>query len=193
MRLRVWIGSMLVALALQGCAGTASVLNQTQQKSLQSLQLFNADSSPRFSFYLACTSDDVSCVTAENAFSTWSQNRNIAMRPIESDDVLFTSGISPSGRHDALPYRLAIRLAPLIIPSYDASGGVHGDMHGGYTPPKVGYTGTVYVFDATTGKLLLDMSVHEQRTADYKGDASEYIRSEMNTLIGNLDPAYPHN
>ena len=193
MRLRVWIESTLIVLALQGCAGTDTVVNQTQQKSLQSLQLFNADLSPRFSFYLACTSEDASCVTAENAFSTWSRSRGIAMRPIEPGDASFTGGIPSSGRHDALPYRVAIRIAPLIVPSYDGSGGVGGDMRGGYQPPKVGYTGTIYVFDSATGKLLLNTSIHEQRDASYKGDASEYVRSEMNTLIGNLDPAYSRN
>lgn len=190
MRLRVWIGSMLVALALQGCAGTVTVVSQDQQKSLQSLPLFNADSSPRFSFYLACTGEDVSCINAVNAFSDWSRERNITMRSIDPDDGLFTSGI-PSARRDAvLPYRVAIRLAPLVVPSFDDTGGVHGDMRGGYTPPKVGYTATIHVFDAVTGKLLLDIRAHDQRVADPKGDASEYVRSEMNVLIGNLDPGY---
>jgi hypothetical protein len=193
MRFRVWIGSIFIALALPGCAGTAAVIGQGQQKSLQSLQLFNADSSPRFSFYLACTSEDVSCVTAENAFFNWSQSRNIASRPVEPDDALFTSGVPSSGLHDALPYRVAIRLAPLVVPSYDENGGVHGNMRGGYMPPKVGYIATIYVFDAVTGKLLLNMRVHDQRDAAYKSDASEYVRSEMNALIHNLDPAYPHN
>jgi len=62
------VASVLVVLALQGCAGTATVLGPTQQKSLQSLSLFNPEASPRFAADLACTGSDASCLTVENAF-----------------------------------------------------------------------------------------------------------------------------
>ena len=59
------VASVLVVLALQGCAGTATVLGPTQQKSLQSLSLFNPEASPRFAADLACTGSDASCLTVE--------------------------------------------------------------------------------------------------------------------------------
>src|SRR5471030_3148116 len=90
--------SVMVALVLQGCAGTDVAVNQSGQQSLRSLQLFNADSSPRFTFYLACTSEDASCSTAENAFSDWASDRHVTLRLAEPDDALFTSGIPSFGR-----------------------------------------------------------------------------------------------
>ena len=91
-----------------------------------------------------------------------------------------------------MPYRLAIRVAPLIIPSFDESGGGHGDMRTGtvYTPPKVGYTATIRVVDAATGKLLQALPVHDQQDAAYKSGVGKYLRAEMSVLIGSFDPAY---
>ncbi|MDE2156130.1 MAG: hypothetical protein KGJ32_09610 [Xanthomonadaceae bacterium] len=186
------MAAMLVVLALQGCAGTASVLSPTQQKSLQSLPLFNPDASPRFAVDLACISADASCITVENAFYAWARDRHVELRTVEPGDTVFGGGQPAHRPNPALPYRLAIRVAPLIIPSFDESGGGHGDMRTGtaYTPPKVGYTATIRVVDAASGKLLRELPVHDQQDAAYKSDVGKYIRAEMSVLIGSLDPAY---
>jgi hypothetical protein len=193
MHLRTMIGGAVVALTLSSCVGTDAVISQAQQQSLQSLQLFNADSSPRFSFYLACTSEDVSCITAERAFADWARERHISMRAVEPGDASFRSGEPSTRQAAAVPYRLAVRFAPLVIPSFNVTNvSASGAMDGGYTPPKIGYTATIHVFDSATGKLLQELPVHEQRTVDYKGDAGGYIRAEVKSFIAGLDPAYRH-
>ncbi|MDE3071578.1 MAG: hypothetical protein KGJ63_02465 [Pseudomonadota bacterium] len=186
------MANVLMVLAVQGCAGTASVISPGQQQSLQSLSLFNPDASPRFVADLACSGNDVSCRTVENAFYAWARDRHVQLRTVESGDAAFSGGQPAHRPNPALPYRLAIRVAPLIIPSFDESGGGHGDMRNGtvYTPPKVGYTATIRVVDAATGKSLRALPVHDQQDAAYKSDAGKYFRAEMNVLIGSFDPAY---
>src|SRR5580698_248089 len=115
MRFFLSVAGVAVALVLQGCAGTGSVIAQNGPKSLQ---LFNADSSPRFTFYLACTSEDASCSTAENAFSDWASDRHVTLRLTEPNDALFTSGIPLFGKTTDLPYRVAVHFAPLVVPSF---------------------------------------------------------------------------
>jgi hypothetical protein len=186
MRFFLSMAGVVVALALQGCAGTGSVIAQSGP---QALQLFNADSSPRFTFYLACTSEDASCSTVENAFSDWASDRHVTLRLAEPGDTLFTSGIPSFGKSTDLPYRVAVRFAPLVVPSFTQFNG-GGQAQGGYTPPKVGYTATIYVFDSAAGKLLQKAPSHEQRTTEPHGHANGYIRSEVNGFIASLDPAY---
>jgi hypothetical protein len=168
-------------------------VNQTGQQSLRSLRLFKADSSPRFTFYLACASEDASYATAENAFSDWESDRHITSRLVEPDDALFTSGMPSFGRSSDLPYRVLVRFVPLVVPSFTMmSHSYGGAMLGGYTPPKVGYTATIYVFDSATGKLPQELPAHEQRTATPHDHANGYIRSEVKTFIASLGPAYSH-
>jgi hypothetical protein len=189
MRLFLLMVGVVVALLLQGCAGTGSVIAQNGP---QSLQLFNADSSPRFTFYLACTSEDASCATAENAFSDWASDRHVTLRLAEPDDALFTGGIPSFGKTTDLPYRVAVHFAPLIVPSFSQFRGGNQPI-GGYTPPKVGYTATIYVFDSATGKLLQKLSAHQERTTNPQDHANGYIRSEVNGFVASLDPVYRHN
>ena len=49
---------------------------------------------------------------------------------------------------------------------------------------------TLYVFDANSGKLLRQLRFHERRMADFKNDASGYIRGEVKSFIATLDPSY---
>ena len=186
MRYGLLAGILLTALALPGCAGTPAVLGSAQQKNLQSLRLFGPDASPRFSLYLTCNDRHGSCAAAENAFSNWSRSRNIRLQLMEPGASLPAAREARTG----VPYRMRIELAPMIIPSYDESGGVHGDMRGGYSPPRIGYTARIEVFNAADGKQLLDVKAQDQKTGKYQGDANEYIRSEMSALIGSLDPGY---
>jgi hypothetical protein len=192
MRTVLLMVSAAVAVVLQGCAGTDVAVNQTGQQALRTLQLFKADSTPRFTFYLACTSEDASCATAEHAFSDWASDRHVTSRLVEPDDVLFTSGMPSFGRNADLPYRVAVRFVPLVVPSFTQLMGNYSTALGGYTPPKVGYTATIYVFDSATGKLLQKLPAHEQRSAIPHDRANGYIRSEVSTFLASLDPAYSH-
>jgi hypothetical protein len=65
-------------------------------------------------------------------------------------------------------------------------------LNGDYKPPKISYTATLYVFDAVSGKLVQQVPYHEQRTADFKADAGDYLRVEVKNFIASLDPAHPH-
>ena len=187
MRIRGMAATVVVALALQGCAGTAMVINGAQQQSLQSLQLFGPDAIPRFTFTLACTSEDASCITVEHAFADWAQDRHVSMQSVEPDDASFQPGHS-SAAVAGLPYRLAVRFAPLVIASFNKINVTQGgSLSGDYKPPKVGYTATLYVFDAGTGKLLQQVPFHEQRTADFKADAGDYLRAEVKNFVASLD------
>lgn len=191
MRFRTMVGGTVIALALSGCAGTETVIDRAQQQSLQSLHLFNSDGSPRFTFNLTCTSEDVSCVTVERAFSGWAQDRHISMHSVESGDASFRPGRPSIPQVAGVPYRLAVHFAPLVIPSFnEINVGADGSLIGDYKPPKVGYTATLYVLDAGTGKLVQQVPFHEQRTADFKADAGSYLRAEVRNFIASLDPAY---
>lgn len=194
MRIRMSAMSAIAAMALQGCGGTGAVISPAQQQGLQSLQLFAADASPRFTFYLACTSDSVNCITVENAFSDWAADRHVSMRAVEPGDGAFRAGQSPRSSDQALPYRVAVRYLPWITPGYDntsLSGG------GGSYAPVIGYSATISVFDSATGKLLQTVPVRAERTADdknadKKAGANPYIRSSVRSFLVSLDPAYAH-
>jgi hypothetical protein len=192
MRLFPLIASVVVALTMQGCAGTDSVIKQAGQQPLQSLQLFKADSSPRFTFYLACSGEDASCNTTDHAFYDWASDRHVRLRLVEPHDALFTSGIPSFGRSTDLPYRVAVHFVPLVVPSFNEMTFEAKNTLGSYTPPKVGYSATIYVFDSATGKLLQELPAREQRFATPHDHANGYIRSEVNTFLASLDPAYPH-
>lgn len=189
MGIRGWIGSAAVALVLQGCVGTDGLINHSQQDSVRSLKLFAPGDHPRFALYLSCEAEQ-GCGTAGNAFSDWSSQRQFVLHFVAPGDPVFSGGMPATASGGDEPYRLAIRFAPVITPSFDESGGVHGDMRGGYSPPKVSYVAQIVVSDAVTGKRLLSMPVHEQRVAEYKANASPYIREEVDSLIRVLDPGY---
>lgn len=182
--------SIVVALTMQGCAGTPAVIDRAEQQSLQSLQLFSADGGPRFTLDLACTSEGASCDIVERAFSTWAQERHIGMQTVEPGDVSFRPGHPSTPKVAGVPYRLAVHFAPLVVASYNKIYAKGDSLSGDYKPPKVGYTATLNVFDAGTGKLLQQVPYHEQRTADFKADAGNYLRPEVQNFIASLDPAY---
>ncbi len=179
-----------IAMMLQGCVGTTTVLSKADQQSLQSFQLFSPDTSARFSLDLACVSRDMSCLTVENTISDWAQRRHIAMRMVESDDLLHKQSQRATAHKPVMPYRLAVRFAPLVVASYNMINTQGDRMTGDYTPPSVSYTATLYVFDATTGQLLREIPFHEKRTGDFQDEANGYIRAEVNGFIASLDPAF---
>ena len=147
------LSCLALAMAIQGCAGTATVLSKTERQSIRSLQLFGPDTSPRFTFDLACVSEDISCLTVEHAFSDWAQNRHIAMRMVEAGDLLLRQDHRSEVLKPVAQYRLAVNFAPLVVASYNKIYSKGDTLSGGYTPPSVSYTATLYIFDVTTGKL----------------------------------------
>jgi hypothetical protein len=188
MRIRMWAAGSVAAAILQGCVETNPVMPPGAQQNLQSLQLFNADASPRFTFYLACTSDTVKCITIEKAFDEWADERHVSLHRVETDDGSFQNG-RPSRPHDqVMPYRVAVHYAPWIKPSYTTT--TLGSSGGSY-PPLIGYSATIYVFDAATGKLLQTLPARAEQSADSNnGPANPYLRAEVRSFLASLDPAY---
>ncbi|MDR3447496.1 hypothetical protein [Dyella sp.] len=185
---------MLVAMivsgwALHGCARAPTVLSGTDQQSLKSMALFSDDGSPRFVAYVACTSEDQSCALVDKAFATWADDRHVALHLVESSDAAFNDGVLSSAKGSGQPYRLAMQIDPLLVPSFfQFRGGMNAQ--GGYKPPRVGYKARIYVFDAKTGALLKDYPIHQEVTANPDSTANGYIRSEMGILISSIDPDY---
>lgn len=178
-------GCMLIAVSVSGCAGTATVLSSADRQSLQSLPLFASDGTPQFSVQLACRGEFASCNTIRRGFEHWTGDRHIQMQMVESLDA------APHAAHQAaIPYQLAVSIAPLVVDSYDKINVKGDDLSGHYTPPKVSYRAELEVFDAGTGKQLRHMSLHDERVADFKADAGNYLRAELKTLIADVDPAY---
>lgn len=183
-----WLWMVIAgASLLQGCASTGAAENRRAQESLQPLSLFDADSSPRFSLYLSCSSENVSCLTVENAFRDWADARHVAMHFVESNDSAFAQG-TPSVPGRAWPYRLSVLYKPWMSAGYsDNTLGSYGQS----TSPLVGYSAVLYVFDATTGKLLQSVSLRSQESATSgKGPANPYIRDEVRQFVTVIDPAY---
>lgn len=190
MRIRMFAMSAVVATVLQGCVGTGAIMSPAQQQDLQSLQLFNADASPRFTFYLACTSDSVNCITIENAFTEWANDRHVTLRAVDPNDASFRADQPSRLADQGAPYRLAVHYAPWMSSGMTVTS---LDKQGGSYPPVIGYSATIQVFDSATGKLLQTLPVRTQRTADSsKGPANPYLRAEVRDFLANLDPVSAH-
>lgn len=182
-------GGLLLATILQGCAGTPQIISVAQQKSLQSLPLFQHDGSPRFSLDLACNGEFLPCNTTRHAFELWASARGIDMRMVEAGVLTRHADRRYSKPGSSVPYRLAIEITPLVVASYNKIA-IGGDIQGGYTPPKVSYRATLYVFDLASGKQLREIPFHDERVADFKADANGYLRAEIADVISSLDPGY---
>ena len=189
MRSLMRMTAILAIVALQGCAETPAVLSKSQQQSLKSMPLFNKDASPRFTAYLACTSEDESCATVHTLFSAWADKRRVTLHLVDADDAIFKGANVSSGKAVDEPYRLAIQINPLLVPSFFQFRGGQYPV-GGYTPPRVGYRGTVYVFDARTGAMLQELPVHHEITANPNDTANGYLQSVVGALLANIDPTY---
>lgn len=188
MRVRMLGFGVAVVMILQGCAGTGPVRNPSAQKSLQSLPLFDADANPRFTFYLACSSDSVNCVTVESAFNDWANDRHVAANFVGPGDAAFREGPLPGAQAAATPYRVAVQYKPWMSAGY-TSASLNGG--GGSFAPMVGYAATIYVFDANTGKLLQSSTTRGEQGADKNsGPANPYIRAEVRSFLAGLDPGY---
>lgn len=192
MRSLMAMTAILAAVALQGCAQTPAVLSKTQQQSLKSMQLFGKDASPRFTAYLACTSEDESCATVHKLFSEWADQRKVTLHLMDADDAIFKGGNVSASKAVNEPYRLAIKINPLLVPSFFQFRGGQYPV-GGYYPPRVGYRGAVYVLDARTGAILQELPVHHEITANPNDTANGYIQTVVGALLANIDPTYAYS
>lgn len=184
------LAGLLLATTLQGCAGTAQIISVAQQQSLQSLPLFRQDGSPRFSLELACNGEFVSCKTIQHAFEHWAGERGIDMQMVDASTIIRRTDRRDANSTSSTPYRLAIDITPLVVASYNKISIQGRNLQGGYTPPKVGYRATLYVFDVASGMQLREIPFHDEDDAKFKADANVYLRGELADFIGNLDPRY---
>jgi hypothetical protein len=187
MRIRILVIGAVAALALQACVGDKPLVDAAAQSNLQSLQLFNKDASPRFTFYLACSSDTVNCGNVENWFDQWADARHVTLRKVEANDASFAAGQPSRVKEQALPYRLAVHYEPWIKPSYTVTSMY---KQGGSYPPLLGYSATVYVFDSATGRLLQSLPMRAEKAADSdKGSANPYLHAQVESFLASLGPA----
>jgi hypothetical protein len=188
MRVRMLGLGVTAVMILQGCAGTGPARNPSAQKSLQSLPLFDADASPRFVLYVACSSDSVNCSTVEHAFDDWANDRHVEVNFVEPGATAFREGPFSGTPRAAMPYRVAVQYKPWMSAGYTSTSLNSG---GGSFAPMIGYSATIYVFDASTGKLLQTVPAHGEQSADSnKGPANPYIRAEVRNFLTGLDPGY---
>lgn len=179
---------LVFVLALQGCAVAPNVLSTGQQQSLKETPLFGASGSPRFTAYMACAAEDHSCSIVNKTFADWADDRGVDLHLVESDDAVFRGGATGAKGAAGQPYRLGFQINVLLVPSFfQFRGGMHAQ--GGYKPPRVGYKGTIYVYDAR-GALVQELPVHQEVTAKPDDPANGYIQAQMKVLLSSVDPGY---
>ena len=181
------------ALTLSGCAGMGT---KAARDSLAPLQLFDAQSRPRFAVYLACgprTSDEaVQCATVSRVFDAWHKDRRVEVREIGADDPLFSSGrpSADAGTATGKPLRLGIRYDPVVVPSFDRWSGTSGTMTSGFVPGRVGYEVTLYVFSTASGALVRKLTLHDQVAMPQYANVTPAIKAGAREVIRQIDPAY---
>lgn len=192
---RLWpLAIILVASILQGCNGLPTKVDSR----LASLHLFEPGGQPRFTAELACagltSTDDVQCLTVENAFSAWAAKRHITLREIDKNDPAFQAGeTAPLLRavHSDEPYLLLIRFEPLVEPSFRETGNgvpMYGSSgHAG----SIGYRAWIRIFSTATGTLVAESSPHRQRSMPDHVDITPAFKAEVYEVIRSIDPAYP--
>lgn len=179
------LGIGLAVLFLQGCASPAPQAGTNAPAVSKRVQLFDADTQPRFNFYLACTSKTVNCDIIERQFDDWADTRHLTVHSVAVNDPAFSTGKPSSATEQSKPYRLAVRYAPEMA---GASNSLAGAGHG---MPIVSYVATVHVFDATTGDLLKTMSFHDEKMIDQnQGSANPYLQAQIRAFLSHLDPQY---
>jgi len=189
--MKKWLHGMVVvsSIALYGCAGAGSTTSGIQQRQLQSLQLFAADDAPRFSLYVACTSDSVNCVNVGNAVFAWARAHDVTAHIVDAGDPAFTAAASRA-TEVALPYRVAIDYRPSVVAGFSATS---YKQSGESFAPTVGYKAVVSVFQAATGKLLMRSPLRKQQNADHGKTANPYVRSQVIDLLDSLGPPAKHS
>lgn len=192
---RLWpLAIILVASILQGCNGLPTKVDST----FSSLHLFEPGGQPRFTIDLACggltSSDDMQCLTVENAFSAWAAERHVTLREVDKNDPAFQAGDTATllrAAHPEKPYLLLIRFEPLVEPSFrDTGNGVPMYGSSGHAG-SIGYRVWIRVFSTATGTLVAESSPHRQRSMPDHVDITPAFKAEVYEVIRSIDPAYP--
>jgi hypothetical protein len=147
------------------------------------VQLFGDDGTPRFNFYLACVSKTVDCSIIEHMFDRWAGTRALTVHDVQANDVMLSSGNPSQAPEQNLPYRVTVRYAPEM---QSLSNSLQSGSSGA---PVVSYMATVRIFDATSGKLLKSMSMHDEKMVDQSsGAANPYLEAHVKAFLKRLDP-----
>ncbi len=165
--------SCLVMSLLAGCVALAP----EHERELDGLHLFGDGHVPRFSFYFSCTGEVSAetdmCWVPDKYFSLWAVTAGWQCGNWAATLRLMPNWVCLSpGRAAAdtgLDYRVVVRFMPIAIPSdFDLV-----DSRGGYRPPKVGYKADLYVYAATSGKLIVraDLSQEVRRRVSERCDS----------------------
>jgi len=181
----------LAALLLAGCATSASNRGGTLEK----LHLFDAGGAARFSLYYSCAGQVATetelCWVPSKYFSLWANERHIAITELTNPAAFDAKNGGVPATHPAktdagVDYRVFVRFAPLVTPSYTSE----NTGMGGFVPPKVGYQADLYVFAAADGTLIAQSDYHHKTDAPFKADSVPYIKAGVRAVVAALDPAY---
>lgn len=194
MRIRLTAVFVLSATLLQGCGG----LPTAKSSDLSSLKLFGPNGQPRFAVYLTCagldSTSDAQCITVDNAFYEWSNDRHIKLRVVGKDDPAFQKGTAAihSASDSAEPYLVTIRVEPAVEPSFrNVGNGV--PSYGGIATHSgsVGYRAWIQIFSTVTGALIHQASPYDKRKMpDHTKNVTPTMRSQIDGLIRLVDPTY---
>jgi len=181
----------LAALLLAGCATSAS----NRGGALEQLHLFDASGAARFSLYYSCAGQVATetelCWVPSKYFSLWANERHIRITELTNPAAFDAKNGGVPATHPAktdagVDYRVFVRFAPLVTPSYTSE----NTGMGGFVPPKVGYQADLYVFAAADGTLIAQSDYHHKTDAPFKADSVPYIKAGVRAVVAALDPAY---
>ena len=181
----------VAALLLAGCATSAS----NSGGALEKLHLLDASGAPRFSLYYSCAGQVATetelCWVPSKYFSLWANERHIAITELANPAAFDAKNGGVPATHPAktdagVDYRVFVRFAPLVTPSYTSE----NTGMGGFVPPKVGYQADLYVFAAADGTLIAQSDYHHKTDAPFKADSVPYIKAGVRAVVAALDPAY---
>lgn len=185
MRIRTFGMWLVMMLLLHGCASPAPQSGTEATAKPKGLQLFDANTQPRFNFYLACVSQTVNCEIIERQFDDWADTRHLTVHSVAANDPAFATGKPSSPAEQAKPYRVSVRYTPEMAAANNSLAGAGRGM------PIMSYAATVHVFDAATGDLLKTMSFHDEKMIDQNlGSANPYLQAQIRAFLSHLDPQY---
>jgi hypothetical protein len=191
---RLWLP--LITLVLLGCAGKPTVMDQQK---LHSLSLYDESNRARFTVYISCTSSDWRaeniCTKTKFVFAQWADEREISVTPVDVNNSLFTQDELQGWRLPVLaenkPFVMAIHLSPEVTPAFGSVMDNAGRaLAVGSKLARVGYSAKIRVFDATSGKMLEQISSHEFLSVKPEADTAPYMGATLADLVSNLDPSY---
>lgn len=186
----------LITLLLSGCAGRPTVLDQQK---LHSLSLYDDGNRARFTVYISCTSSDWRaeniCMKTKFVFAQWADERQISVTPVDMNHPLFTQDELQNWRLPVLaenkPFVMAIHLSPEVTPGFGSVMENAGSgLAVGSKLARIGYSAEIRVFDASSGKMLEQISSHEFLRVKPDADTAPYMGATLADLVSSLDPSY---